>query len=265
MNRREVWVALSDLFLDTETRWYLPRAAFVGLREGCSWPELTRIFHDEVAPVVAANLLDVAGDWGGFPEEWLCGQIEARAPGPTLISRGVTAGMTSLWQAVGRLYAHLAPLTPDLRPARERLLTALAALLLEKRWTDSFSLYRHLETLLAEDWSALQAVYSETESIYRGVLVHPKDPSAAENAANWRWFGEFHVWARAHGPSVMPICTELQYFYLCEDLAFDHPCLARLRPWLRHDLADWLEGPLAGLYGGSGQARRNWLKHFGDP
>lgn len=265
MNRRSVWSALSDLFLDTETRWYLPRVARVGLEHGCSWAELTFAYHEEVAPVVAVNLLDVAGDWGGFPDDWLWGQIEARRPGSTLISRQVTRAMGQLWVAVGRLYAHLASLPSTQWLAREHLLTALAALLLEKRWTGSFSLYRHLATLVAEEWDLLQPVYAEAESIYRDLLVHPGDPDAAENAANWRWFGRFYAWAHSQSTpaeSVVTVCEDLSFLYRCQELKSDHPCLPRLQASMFPGLRAWLDSPLHELYGELERAQRNWEANF---
>ena len=48
--RREVWHAAADLFLDTETRWELPRIAGVLARSGYAESELERIFQCELVP-----------------------------------------------------------------------------------------------------------------------------------------------------------------------------------------------------------------------
>lgn len=70
--RKPVWLALSDLWLDTEldSRW-LDSIAVVLVESGLSLDELRDIYRDEVAPVVYANLLSPAGVWAGFDEAWL--------------------------------------------------------------------------------------------------------------------------------------------------------------------------------------------------
>jgi len=74
--RRAVWVALADQFLDTETRYLIPSAALRCVEAGLA-AEARDIWRDEVFPVVGHNLLDIAGDWAGWPEEWLVEQIAA--------------------------------------------------------------------------------------------------------------------------------------------------------------------------------------------
>jgi hypothetical protein len=74
--RRPLWVALSELWLDTELSiGYLEAIARVMADSGLSVEELRQVYLTEVAPVVAPNLLTVAGAWSGFDEEWLCSQI----------------------------------------------------------------------------------------------------------------------------------------------------------------------------------------------
>jgi hypothetical protein len=75
-NRRPVWVALSELWLDTElSAGDLKGIARVMVDSGLSIEELRQVYLIEVAPVVAPNLLTVTGAWSGFDEEWLCSQI----------------------------------------------------------------------------------------------------------------------------------------------------------------------------------------------
>ena len=76
--RRPVWIALADLFLDTDVRTSYPYIALIAARSPYSLEELTAIFRDEVSPVVAPNLLSVAGEWAGFGEKWLVSRITAR-------------------------------------------------------------------------------------------------------------------------------------------------------------------------------------------
>jgi hypothetical protein len=70
--RQPLWVALSELFLDTElTPADRERIAQVMTDSGLSLRELRTVYAREVAPVVSANLCTVAGVWRGFDEAWL--------------------------------------------------------------------------------------------------------------------------------------------------------------------------------------------------
>jgi hypothetical protein len=74
--RKPVWIALSDLWLDTElAEDDLRRIAEVMRRSGYEVEELREIYLFEVAPVVFPNLLSVAGEWAGFDEEWLVNEV----------------------------------------------------------------------------------------------------------------------------------------------------------------------------------------------
>jgi hypothetical protein len=78
--RRPLWVALSDLYLDTEPEW--ERLARLCARSPFSLAELQRILFDEVHPVVHRNLWAVAGVWQGFDEDWLVASILSRKRRP---------------------------------------------------------------------------------------------------------------------------------------------------------------------------------------
>ena len=83
--RRPLWIALSDLWLDTELqdgdRDFIARTM---LDSGYGRDALQRIMAEEVAPVVYRNLYSVAGEWTGFDPDWLCAEILAglRRRGP---------------------------------------------------------------------------------------------------------------------------------------------------------------------------------------
>ena len=66
LRRRPVWAAMSDLFLDTETRWSVPRVARRCAESGYDDEALERIFWAEVFPEAIGNLTQVAGEWGGL-------------------------------------------------------------------------------------------------------------------------------------------------------------------------------------------------------
>lgn len=74
--RKPVWVALSELFLDTElSAEDLARIAQVMAESGLSIEQLREVYLVEVAPVVSRNTFDMAGVWDGFDEEWLYAEI----------------------------------------------------------------------------------------------------------------------------------------------------------------------------------------------
>lgn len=80
--RRPVWLALSDLYLDTDTsRWY-PQIAAVLADSGYPLEQLRQILLHEVHPAVRANLFAVAGVWTGFDEDWLVERILRRHARP---------------------------------------------------------------------------------------------------------------------------------------------------------------------------------------
>lgn len=62
--RQPVWEAMTDLFLDTETRWSVPYVARRCAESGYDDEALERIFWAEVFPEAIPNLLQVAGEWG---------------------------------------------------------------------------------------------------------------------------------------------------------------------------------------------------------
>jgi len=64
LRRKPVWEAMSDLFLDTETRWSVPYVARRCAESGYDDEVLERIFWGEVFPEAIPNMLQVAGEWG---------------------------------------------------------------------------------------------------------------------------------------------------------------------------------------------------------
>ena len=74
--RKPVWVALSEIYLDTE----LQDADFTNIaltisKSPYGFEEVRQIDKYEVFPVLYTNLLSVAGEWAGFNEEWLIDAI----------------------------------------------------------------------------------------------------------------------------------------------------------------------------------------------
>lgn len=70
--REAVWLALAELWLDSDTDAATLDAIVRTLRDsGLAVAELERIFYYEVAPVVWLNAWSVAGVWAAFDPEWL--------------------------------------------------------------------------------------------------------------------------------------------------------------------------------------------------
>jgi len=85
--RKPLWLALSDLFLDTELQDYDCLFIANKMKEsGYSLDEINTILMHEVFPVCISNLHSVAGEWTGFNEEWLTEKITQSKP-PNLIRR----------------------------------------------------------------------------------------------------------------------------------------------------------------------------------
>ena len=71
-NRRPVWLALSELFLDTELEDHnLSYIARTLTQAPYSFTEIETILYQEVYPVCILNLGLFPGAWDGFDEEWL--------------------------------------------------------------------------------------------------------------------------------------------------------------------------------------------------
>ena len=89
VNRRvPVWIALSDLYLDTEmqafTHWHIARTIEA---VGYTLEEARLIDRYEVFPVLYPNMLSVAGVWDGFDGHWLAEKIQREIVGSNRYQR----------------------------------------------------------------------------------------------------------------------------------------------------------------------------------
>ncbi|MCA8953181.1 MAG: hypothetical protein KDE27_26960 [Planctomycetes bacterium] len=81
--RRPVWLALSELYLDTELdRTALARIAAILASSPYPIAELARIRAREVAPVLWRNAASAAGEWRGFDGRSLARAIVRRLARP---------------------------------------------------------------------------------------------------------------------------------------------------------------------------------------
>lgn len=80
--RRPVWVALSDLYLDTDVTDACPYVARVLADSPFPVEHLRHMLFHEVHPVVRVNLLAATGVWTGFDPDWLVERIVRRRAWP---------------------------------------------------------------------------------------------------------------------------------------------------------------------------------------
>lgn len=91
--REQLWVAMSDLWLDTELpEERLAQIADVVRRSGLNRAELDSVFENELAPFLGANHLQTAGEWEGFDPAWVCEEARRRTGRPSLVAR-LSAGL----------------------------------------------------------------------------------------------------------------------------------------------------------------------------
>ena len=113
--RRPLWIALSELWLDTELgnsdlKWIASRLVATGY----AWTEIERICLQEVAPALFDNPGAPAGSGAGFDPEWLEDRIL------NLIGRPdhdawVAGNRGKLWQFIGRDWPAVARLFQELQ------------------------------------------------------------------------------------------------------------------------------------------------------
>lgn len=104
--RLNIWRALSELFLDTETDeltyHYIARTV---LESKMSLADVEDILWYEVYPVLESNLRSVAGVWSGWPDEWLLQNLPAPIrPGSIKGKRWVIKEIKRCWQHVTEAY-----------------------------------------------------------------------------------------------------------------------------------------------------------------
>ena len=115
--RKDVWLALSDLFLDTDVSLSYEHIARVCGASEYSLQELKEILESEVAPVCAENLLSIAGEWAGFDEQWLVNSILENMHNKPSILRRVLKLLTnpSLKIYINSHWSKVAPKIDEMR------------------------------------------------------------------------------------------------------------------------------------------------------
>jgi len=78
-NRKQIWIALSEFYLDTQlTSDDFDRISSVFRNSGLQLNDIKEIDLLEVFPALQPNLLSVAGEWAGFNNNWLLDECEKR-------------------------------------------------------------------------------------------------------------------------------------------------------------------------------------------
>lgn len=275
--RERLWIALSDLFLDTETRWFLPYAAARAVEDGFRWSEVRQILEYELTPVLGSNLLDIAGEWAGFPEDWLLGQLRARqaegAPGLLAQAGAVIIGTFNrpIYQALEKLHRYFVSQPAHLRPEEEQRLCALARLCLEPIWTARSGYWTWTNQLsLFPPHRVEMTMRKGIEPAYLPLLVHPGDATPTELEQNWRLCRELLDWLHSQdGPqsNQLKVLEELSMLFTVENLAQvpRGPMVLSALQTLQvspHTAEQLFRGPLTRLYGHSARAERNWHALF---
>jgi hypothetical protein len=186
--RRPVWDALSDVFLDTETRWGFPRIASVLVASGYDEATLERIWRYEVFPEFRSNLDSVAGEWAAFIlDEPSLARRAAR--GETATGRAnywLRAGiLDTQWQGILQLARILRGLPTEARAAHVTLWTALSHPYVDETLATVLFLESHQERVKALGWTREQVLDSferHFRPVYRTLLLPGQDE--AQHARN---------------------------------------------------------------------------------
>jgi hypothetical protein len=186
--RRPVWIALSELFLDTDVRIWYPGILRALAASPYTEEQLRAILDHEVAPVLESNLLAVAGEWAAFDEDWLVAEAAKR--------RGKRRWMPALvnldedWRALAMLLRTLRALPESERRKRLEGWDALLPLFLDRdprhrEAADGFTLAEWEALFRLDLWPALVPQAREQNREDAGAY-----PSEAEILANWQRFRE---------------------------------------------------------------------------
>lgn len=150
--RRPLWDALSDLFLDTETRWDMPYCARACVASGYDDETLNRIFWCEVFPAAIDNLLTVAGEWANLK----LGDLPLSQPGDithTPLRQAHGAMVEDLWEGTLELTRWLREYPEAERPRHVDAWNWFSQMLFQPVPEESWALrFKMLRGALREEW-----------------------------------------------------------------------------------------------------------------
>ncbi|MCU0647123.1 MAG: hypothetical protein MUF00_03970 [Gemmatimonadaceae bacterium] len=191
--RRTVWAAMSDLFLDTEVRWYVPDVASAMAASGFSREALERIWVHEVVPEFHANLcIPVGGEWAGFDVDTPALLARARrTPGRFARWRNArrAADVRAEWAAAVALYDALL-VQPDAERAGHAIAwSCFSRAYLEPTLSDLFGLEGVVERLRGSALPPAALHRTATQDffpVYASLLLGGERAAQAEREANVR-------------------------------------------------------------------------------
>ena len=174
--RKPVWDAMSDAFLDTETRWSIPSNAHVLVQSVYDVEELDTIWCHEIVPECAWNLLQVPGEWALLvvDEDALAARADGKRP---LVERmmGVASPLFigGEWRAILALREGLLALPARERAARTTMWTTFLHLYLEDSLEKVSFLDRYAESLREkkEAEGALRDAFELVRPTFRTLLT----------------------------------------------------------------------------------------------
>jgi hypothetical protein len=185
--RRPVWVAMSDVFLDTETRWGFPWIAQVMVASGLAWEELDAIWRDEIYPECQGNLFQVAGEWAllTLDEPRLIRRAEAGPYRARRLFYRLSAGeIDTQWEAIGRLYRLLLALPETERAAHVEVWTLLAHPYVDRELSTVLFLKEKRDRLAATGWTLeriTETFERDFRPVYRTLLLGDDEAVHARN------------------------------------------------------------------------------------
>lgn len=107
-SRQQLWIALANLFLDTDVTLFYADINRVIAEQGCSDSEVERVLIDEVEPALRDNLTCLAGEWSAFDDAWVVERI-------TAVLEGECAPAARPWSLRGYARQHLKALQRERR------------------------------------------------------------------------------------------------------------------------------------------------------
>lgn len=95
--RKQLWIAMSDLWLDTELTEDAVLSIASAVRDsGLDREDLEAVFRHELAPFLGKNQQTTVGNWEGFDPDWVCRQAQERHGKRRLLDRLASAiGLTT--------------------------------------------------------------------------------------------------------------------------------------------------------------------------
>lgn len=86
--RKPIWIALSNLYIDTELQDNDFKSIARTINDSpYSFEKIKQIDKAEVFPILRYNLLNVSGVWTGFQEDWLVKEISKKLQNRNFVGR----------------------------------------------------------------------------------------------------------------------------------------------------------------------------------